>query len=73
MGLIGIRIRIAHKEKYTPEFSLTGNAPSTRAPESPVADQENPDATKTESEHITEEEVKIAKVVTMEEEESELK
>lgn len=73
MGLIGIRIRIAHKEKYTPEFSLTGNAPSTHAPEPQVEDQEKLDDAKTESEHITQEEAKIAEVVTMEEEESKLK
>ena len=76
MGLIGIRIRIAHKEKYKPEFSLTGQAPSSmQSATSPPTEEETAsvDDIKTESEHILEEEAKMKTVITLEEEESQLK
>ena len=71
MGLIGIKIRIARKEKVVPEFKLKG-----------LPEQKSKDAdeklkqeliAKTESEQIKIEEEKMKTLVTLEEEEQELK
>lgn len=55
MGLIGIRIRIAHKDKVVPEFSLTGQRPNTAQDIKP---KDRPKA-RTESELIQQEVMKI--------------
>jgi len=69
MGLIGIKIRIARKEKVVPEFSLKGLA--EQKPKEEESKEEI--AAKTESEQIKIEEEKMKTLVTLEEEEQELK
>ena len=69
MGLIGIKIRIASKEKVVPEFSLKG-----LAEQKPKEEESKEEITaKTESEQIKIEEEKMKTLVTLEEEEEELK
>ena len=74
MGLIGIRIRIARKEKVVPEFELKMQEVQKQKTE---GDKTTDDAIKnearTESELIELEEEKIKKIDTMEEDEEELK
>ena len=74
MGLIGIRIRIAQKEKVVSEFKLN------KLKVEPEAEKVEPEKVKTETEKVeTETEQiqidseKIKKIETMEEEEAELK
>jgi small subunit ribosomal protein S3 len=71
MGLIGIKIRIATKEKLVPEFKLkTLSEISTK-----ITKQEDKDEhiAETETEQIKIEEEKMKKLVTLEEEEERLK
>ena len=70
MGLIGIRIRIANKEKLVPEFKL-GEKPESKTKESEEIKQKN--IAKTESEQIKIEEEKMKTLETLEEEEQKLK
>ena len=76
MGLIGIRIRIAQKEKVVSEFKLN------KLKVEPEAEKAEPEAekvktetekVKTETEQIQIDSEKIKKIETMEEEEAELK
>ena len=71
MGLIGIKIRIARKEKVVPEFKLKG-LPEQK---SKTEDEETKQDTiaETESEQIKIEEEKMKTLVTLEEEEQRLK
>ena len=71
MGLIGIKIRIASKEKVVPEFKLKGLSEQIQKTE----DEKIKDDTiaKTESEQINIEEEKMKTLVTLEEEEQRLK
>ena len=71
MGLIGIKIRIASKEKVVPEFVLNGLPEHKLKTE----DEKIKDETiaKTESEQINIEEEKMKTLVTLEEEEQRLK
>ena len=71
MGLIGIKIRIASKEKVVPEFKLKVLSEQKQKTE----DEKIKDETiaKTESEQINIEEEKMKKLVTLEEEEQRLK
>ena len=62
MGLIGIKIRIATKEKLIPEFRFN---------EPPKTEKE--EIAKTETEQIKIEEEKMKTLVTLEEEEEKLK
>jgi len=71
MGLIGIKIRIARKEKVVPEFKL--KAPSEQKAETQDKKIEEDAIAKTESEQIKIEEEKMKTLVTLEEEEQELK
>ena len=77
MGLIGIKIRIAKKEKLTPEFQL--NRPSKIEKEEIAKTEteqikiEEEKIAKTETEQIKIEEEKMKTLVTLEEEEEELK
>jgi small subunit ribosomal protein S3 len=75
MGLIGIRIRIARKEKLIPEFELKGKTQEQKDEEARVKKEADDLAAKakTESELIELEEEKIAKIDSMEEAEEELK
>ena len=71
MGLIGIKIRIARKERVVPEFKLKGLSEQKQNTE----DEKIKDETiaKTESEQISIEEEKMKTLVTLEEEEQRLK
>ena len=87
MGLIGIRIRIAIKEKLVPEFEFKKVEKEKEKPkeakveEVQVGDikvevvkaEENKDKAKSESEQIAIEAKKMEKLVTLEEEEEKLK
>ena len=71
MGLIGIKIRIANKERVVPEFKLKRLSEQKQNTE----DEKIKDETiaKTESEQINIEEEKMKTLVTLEEEEQRLK
>ena len=75
MGLIGIRIRIARKEKLIPEFELKGKSKEMKEKEAQIKQEADELAAKakTESELIELEEEKIKEIVSMEEEEEDLK
>jgi len=76
MGLIGIRIRIARKEKLIPEFELKGKSKEMIKKEAEMKQKADDLAAKakTESELITLEEEKMKEMPdTMEEREEELK
>ena len=71
MGLIGIKIRIASKEKVVPEFELKGLPEHKLKTEDEKIKQEL--IAKTESEQIKIESEKMKTLVTLEEEEQRLK
>jgi len=79
MGLIGIRIRIAHKDKMVSEFKLNKLKEKIIQKEQSdetikiETDAVKTDAVKTETEQIQIDSEKIKKIETMEEEEAELK
>ena len=75
MGLIGIRIRIAQKEKLVPEFELKGKTPEQVKEDIKIKHDADEMAKKaqTESELVKIEEEKIKKIDSMEEAEEELK
>jgi len=72
MGLIGIRIRIANKEKIVPEFELETLKPETEETKE-TKEMEQKDVAKTESEQIKIEGEKMKSLETLEEEEQRLK
>ena len=69
MGLIGIKIRIATKEKLIPEFQLNESSKIKKE----EIKTETEEIAKTETEHIKIEEEKMKTLVTLEEEEEKLK
>jgi len=71
MGLIGIKIRIARKENVISEFKLKGLSEQEQKTEDMKNKQD--EIIKTESEQIKIEEEKMKTLVTLEEEEQELK
>ena len=71
MGLIGIKIRIARKEKVVPEFKFKGLSKQKSEAEDEKTKQEL--IAKTESEQIKIEEEKMKTLETLEEEEEKLK
>jgi len=74
MGLIGIRIRIAKKEKLVPEFELKGKTQEQKDEEAKKKLEDDiAEKAKTESELIALEEEKIKKIDSMEEDEEMLK
>jgi len=87
MGLIGIRIRIARKEKLIPEFELKKSKEQKEKPKEMKVEEieiedvkvevikvdSNEDKAKSESEVIELEEKKMEKIETLEEEEEKLK
>ena len=74
MGLIGIRIRIAKKEKLVPEFELKGKTQEQKDEEAKKKlENDFAEKAKTESELIKLEEEKIKKIDSMEEDEEMLK
>ncbi|HET6517896.1 MAG TPA: 30S ribosomal protein S3 [Nitrosopumilaceae archaeon] len=80
MGLIGIRIRIARKEKFVPEFELKKqkSKETVRQVKDKVTGEMRDETAaekkaRTESEHIALEEEKMKELETLEEEEEKLK
>ena len=79
MGLIGIRIRIARKEKFVPEFELKTEKPKKAKQVKDAETGKMRDETeaekkaRTESEQIAMEEEKMKELETLEEEEAKLK
>ena len=78
MGLIGIRIRIAHKDKMVSEFKLNEKIIQKEQTDEVKTDEVKTDEVKTdevktETEQIQIDSEKIKKIETMEEEEAELK
>ena len=76
MGLIGVRIRIARKEKLIPEFEIKGKSKEMQEKEAQIKREADELAAKaeTESELIELEEQKMKEMPdTMEEREEELK
>ena len=74
MGLIGIRIRIARKEKLVPEFELKGKTQEQKDEEAKKKlENDLAEKAKTESELIELEQEKIKKIDSMEEDEEMLK
>ena len=70
MGLIGIRIRIAQKDKVVPEFEMKNGSVKDK----PIKTEEKPKiVVSTETEQIKLDEEKIKKIESLEEEEEELK
>ena len=70
MGLIGINIQIAHKEKLVPEFKMKSQSESKSVSKS---DESNDIIAKTETEQVNIDEKKMEKLITLEEEEAKLK
>ena len=70
MALIGIKIRIATKEKLIPEFQLNE---SSKTEKEEIIKTEKEEIVKTETEQIKIEEEKMKTLVTLEEEEEKLK
>jgi len=77
MGLIGIKIRIATKEKLIPEFQLNESSKTEKEEiaktETEQIKTEKEEIAKTETEQIKIEEEKMKTLVTLEEEEEKLK
>ena len=75
MGLIGVRIRIAKKEKLIPEFEMKGKTQAEKDEEARIKKEADDLAAKakTESELIELEEKEIEKLETMEEDEEMMK
>ena len=79
MGLIGIRIRIARKEKLVPEFEMKAEKPKKAKQVKDAETGKMRDETaeekkaRTESEQIAIEEEKMKDLETLEEEEAKLK
>jgi small subunit ribosomal protein S3 len=73
MGYIGVRIRIARKEKYTPEFELKGKKETKEEREIRIAKEESDRIARTESEQVKIDQEKIEKMDLMEEVEEKLK
>ena len=75
MGLIGIRIRIAQKEKLIPEFEFKEKTPQQKKEDLKTKHEADELAKKaqTESELVKIDEEKIEKIDSMEEAEEELK
>ena len=71
MGLIGIRIRIARKDKFIPEFEL--KVIKDKKKDEKKARKEAERKAKTESEQIELEEKEMEKLETLEEEEGDMK
>ena len=75
IGLIGVRIRIARKEKLIPEFELKGRTQEQKDADAKLKKEQDElnEKAKTESELVKLEEEKIEKIDTMEEEEEMMK
>ena len=75
MGLIGVRIRIARKEKFIPEFEMKGKTQAEKDEEARIKKEadELAEKARTESELVEIEEKKIEQIDSMEEEEEMMK
>tara|TARA_Y100000590_G_scaffold370549_1_gene432461 strand:+ start:8427 stop:9170 length:744 start_codon:yes stop_codon:yes gene_type:complete len=75
MGLIGVRIRIARKEKLIPEFEMKGKTQAEKDEEARIKKEadELAEKARTESELVEIEEKKIEQIDSMEEEEEMMK
>ena len=75
MGLIGVRIRIARKERFVPEFELRGKTQAEKDEEARIKKEADDlvAKAKTESELIELEEKKIEQIDSMEEDEEMMK
>ena len=77
MGLIGIRIRIARKEKLIPEFEMIPKKPTKvkqdQEEKTDKVSDETENKVKSETEQISIEEEKMKSIETLEEEEAKLK
>ena len=73
MGLIGVRIRIARKERVIPEFEIKAKDPKQKDTDAKTDETQKEHKAKTESEQIAIEEEKIKAIETLEEEEAKLK
>ena len=75
MGLIGVRIRIAKKEKFIPEFEMKGKTQAEKDEEARIKKEadELAEKARTESELVAMEEKKIDQIDSMEEEEERMK
>jgi small subunit ribosomal protein S3 len=73
MGYIGVRIRIARKERYIPEFELKGKKETEEEREIRLAREESERIARTESEQVKLDQEKIEQMDLMEEVEEKLK
>lgn len=73
MGYIGVRIRIARKERYIPEFELKGKKETSEEKAIRLAKEESERIARTESEQVKIDQEKIEKMDLMEEVEEKLK
>ena len=73
MGLIGIRIRIALKEKLMPEFEMKDSSAQNASIKNKQIEEDPKIVASTETEQIKIDEEKIKKIDSLEEEEEELK
>src|SRR5574338_381534 len=73
MGYIGVRIRIARKERYTPEFELKGRKETKEEKDLRLAREAEERQARTESEQVKLDQEKIEKMDLMEEVEEKLK
>ena len=73
MGLIGIRIRIALKEKLMPEFEMKDSSAQNASIKNKQIEEDPKIIASTETEQIKIDEEKIKKINSLEEEEEELK
>jgi small subunit ribosomal protein S3 len=75
MGLIGVRIRIARKDKFIPEFELKGKTQEEKDADAKLKKESDElvENAKTESELVKMEEGKVEEIDTMEEEEERMK
>jgi len=73
MGYIGVRIRIARKERYIPEFELNNKKETKEERETRLAKEESERVARTESEQVKLDQEKIEQMDLMEETEEKLK
>lgn len=73
MGYIGVRIRIARKERYVPEFELKGKKETKEEKEIRLAREESERIARTESEQVKLDQEKIEQMDIMDEVEEQLK
>ena len=73
MGYIGVRIRIARKERYIPEFELKGKKETKEERELRIAREESERIARTESEQVKLDQEKIEQMDIIDDPEEKLK